>query len=486
MKPDEIRELAEEVVADSVIGQRSALNREGGKDLFSEVLRMRTLGLAAKDGRVADWWSPRRDLDLFQWLLRSDVLVGAIFNTSARLSSIPVSIQPVDESNRNHRRQAMYSDALLQNSWSEIAMPFAIDWQSQDNGAFVEILGAGNPAGPIEPTRIPETDVWVYGTGLAVLDSQRCRRTGDEKYPVVYTHKDPKTGAINEYKLHNTRVYQAAQMPFARAGMNGVGYSGISRCLEQVRRLNNIGLLEEEMTGARPPSQIVFSRGIHAEDVEAAFELADTRGAVESDDKRRSSRLVFISATGAADSVRSTGLETINLTRYPEQYNQETYFNIAVNVLAMCLGFDSREFWPATVRGATRADAEVQHWKSMKKTPGLWMDSHMRNLSRMWCGSNTKPKFGGQDDEQDSVRADIRLRRAQYLQILIETGMIDHEISFQIQLAEGDLTDEQYLHMLVANEERKKIEERSRKLAEEAAKPAPVASRPAPGGGQED
>ena len=104
----------------------------------------------------------------------------------------------------------------------------------------------------------------------------------------------------------------------------------------------------------------------------------------------------------------------------------------------------------------------------------------------MWCGANTKPKMGGQDDAQDSVRADIRLRRAQYLQILIETGMIDHEVAFQIQLMEGDLTDEQYLHMLVANEERKKIEERSRKLAEEAAKPAPVASRPAPGGGQED
>lgn len=71
--------------------------------------------------------------------------------------------------------------------------------------------------------------------------------------------------------------------------------------------------------------------------------------------------------------VKAASVESFDLKKLPEGYDPEVYMNLAVNIISMALGFDPRELWPATVRGATRADAEVQHWKSMRKTPGIWV-----------------------------------------------------------------------------------------------------------------
>lgn len=52
-------------------------------------------------------------------------------------------------------------------------------------------------------------------------------------------------------------------------------------CVRSVLRLDDINLLEDECSGARPISQMIFSRVIGAEDMEKAFDKADEKIMVE-------------------------------------------------------------------------------------------------------------------------------------------------------------------------------------------------------------
>ena len=412
--------------------------------------------------RVPAWWTRKRDEWLWDLVLKSDVLASSIFSTSARLSSIPINVVPRDQANRNQRRLATFSDLLLKYYWQECAFQIALDWQTQDNGVFIEVIGGGEPGGPLEPTKIPGTNDYLYALGLRVLDSQKAQRTGDPTFPVVYTHK-PVGGPEKMYKFHNSRIIYRAQMSTTRRDMFGIGISGASRCIRSILRLDDINLLEDELLGARPISQLLFSRVISAEDMETAFTRADTKIIEELGnlDRRRTSRSVFVSAQGPADLVKASSIEAIDLKRLPEGYDPEVYMNLAVNIISMALGFDAREFWPATVRGATRADAEVQHLKSMRKTPGIWVGDFTKELDAKWCPSSCHTTFDQQDDEQDRARAEIRQLRAEtYSQYLGGTGQsLDTKTIWQIMLEEGDITEQQYEALKTSEEFAAKAEE---------------------------
>lgn len=467
MAIENVRDVLEAVEPHSILPDAppSGRTREVLSALFDSRQKVYYTG-----DRVPGWWSRQRDDWLWQLTLGSDVLSSSVYSTSARLSSIPVNVVPTDRSNRNHRRLANFSDLLLKYHWQEVAFQAAMDWQTQDNGCFIEVIGSGEPSGPIEPTKIPGTNDYLYALGLRVLDAQKAQRTGDPTYPVVYAHK-PTGGMEKTYKFHHSRIIYLAQMPTTRRDMLGVGLCGASRCVRSVLRLDDINLLEDELLGARPISQMIFSRVIGAEDMEKAFDKADEKIMVEAGkvDRRRSSRTVFVSASGPADMVKAASVESFDLKKLPEGYDPEVYMNLAVNIISMALGFDPRELWPATVRGATRADAEVQHWKSMRKTPGIWVGQFTKELGRKWCPNVTHVTFDQQDDEQDRARAEIRQLRAQTYEVLLggQSPALDVQTVWQVMLEEGDITEQQF-EALRNSEEFAMRAENQRLSAEEA------------------
>jgi hypothetical protein len=98
--------------------------------------------------------------------------------------------------------------------WITMFSKWVTDYWSCDNGAFLEIIGAGDPLGPIEGEP----------TGIAHLDSHRIQRTGNTEFPAIYTRPDGQ-----RIKLHRTRITMSADMPSAREEMFGVGFSATSR-----------------------------------------------------------------------------------------------------------------------------------------------------------------------------------------------------------------------------------------------------------------
>jgi hypothetical protein len=432
--------------------------------------------------RVMPWWSRARDKFLWETLVASDALSSAINVTSARLFSIPVSIAPRDDQNKRNREVSYWSNALLNWSCSHELLPFILDWQTQDNGAFAEILGGGSPDGELEPTNVPGTATWLYGLGIRHLDSQKVTRTGDPEYPVIYEMYD-KNGKYRRYKLHRSRVIMTAQMESPRDGMNRVGFCGTSRTIQHVLHLNDISIIKEEWLGSRPISQIIFGRGFTAQQLENAFKIAEEKA--NAIGNMRYAQSVFLGVNGNPDNIRAAGIDTIPLKRLPEGYDEESSFGIAMNVIAMALGFDARELWPATVRGATRADAEVSHLKTMRKTPGVWTQVIGQLLDEKYAPATCFTAFDRQDDEQDRILGENRKMRADELKVRLESRQIDLRTAYEIMLEAGDIKEPQYKHLL------KKLEEDEAKAEEIAAQQTalpttPMTTTPAQDAAQEE
>jgi hypothetical protein len=485
-KPVDLRDLEEAVGNNSILGDPPpAVDLNSGAPMKARPLDLFTTfknRVHSVSDRVPAWWDPRRDVFLWNLWMGSDVMSSAIFSTCARLVSNPVFIRPKDKENKAHRRAAMWSEMLLQYYWSEVAFQFAMDWQTQDNGAFMEIEGAGDPDGPIEPTKIEGTNDYIYGTGLRILDSQNCTRTGNPTWPVVYKHRERAANggiAVRYYKFHHTRIIFSSQMPSTRAEMHNVGLSGVSRCVRNTLRLDDLMTLEDETLGVRPATQLIFSRGITAEDVEKAFEVAEIKSK-NAQAKQRAAYAVMLGVVGNSEQVKAASVEFHDLKKFPEGYDPETSMNIAINIIAMALGFDSREFWPATVRGATRADADIQDRKSRAKTAGVWEKTILMELNAKWAPSVALATFDAPDLEMDALRAEVAKVRAEQRASDKEQGILPNEIIWQQMLASGELDESQYA-WCIANAERIKSEAA---LAREAVQDANEASDNSTGAGE--
>lgn len=474
-RPEDIRELEEAVQPSSIIPDGPAQNSR-----LDAILTDSSRHIFITE-RIFPWWSRQRDRFLWETMIRSDMLSSAIFITSARLYSVPFNIIPKDRNNRRVAEIARWSDMLLKESWASEMYRAIIDWQTQDNGMFLEILGNGDPGGPIEPTLVPGTSTYLYGLGLRHLDSQRCTRTGDPEYPVKYRAKDAR-GRTRDFKIHHSRVLFDAQMPSPRAEMLGVGFSGVSRCISHALHMNDIGILKEEWLGSRPVSEIIFGRGMKADDIKRAFNEADEKA--NSEGLARFAKIVFLGIDGNPELVRSAGLERIPLKRLPEGYDEEKAITVAINVVAMALGFDARTLWPATVRGATRADAEVQHLKTMKMTPGVFVEMMIRQLTKKFCPVSCEVTAEQQDDEQDGIVGSNKKLRAETRELMLASNQIDLRVNYEMMLKDGDLTQEQFDY-LIAKLENDEIVDPTAPVEEEPTEPSD-GSNPEDGDGQVD
>ncbi|GAG35760.1 unnamed protein product, partial [marine sediment metagenome] len=199
--------------------------------------------LGDNSGLVAPWWSQHRDMELRAFWKDCDYLAGAIYAMVARLTTLPFRVLPYDPTIELHVEQAEeFTKRLLSSTewyrgWNVGIARFLIDHLTQDNGSFLEVIGYGNPEGPI------------VGMPLGVVhrDAAKCQRTSDPRYPVIY-----RMDKGESYKLHHTRVIESSSLPSPDSSMNYVGFCAVSRCLNIARNLLDIMIFEQEKLGSRP------------------------------------------------------------------------------------------------------------------------------------------------------------------------------------------------------------------------------------------
>ena len=396
--------------------------------------------LADTGGIVSPWWSARRDMDLRNFWRKCDHFAGAVYSIAAKLAAVPFRIEPRDPSVKTHWQQAEeYQMALEERTdfgagWQSFMGKSLQDLWTQDNGMFWEIIGAGDPAGPIKGPAV----------GVAYLDAARCTRTGNPEYPVTYEDVDGK-----RYKLHYTRVGFYTQMPSPAAEMNGVGTSWLSRCMSIAQNFTDILTYQQEKLGSRPLRGIIYGTGIDGdlvvEAVQAANEAADNAGLA---------RYARIPVVTNRDSGAALTLDVLDLASLPDGFDYQTSVTLGMYAIALAGGFPPRWLWPASVTGATKADAMYQHLAGAMSGAGQTLaairtilggsERGKRHSMGKFLPSHLRMIFDFQDDAADQQQAEIRDLRSQRHERDIADELITVRVAREQMLADGDITEAQF------------------------------------------
>ena len=403
------------------------------------------LFLARAGQTIPPWWSKERDRELDRFWKSVDHVSGAFYTLGSKLASVPFRVEPRDASVALHRKQAEEYQELLEAGsefgagWQELADLFLQDLWTQDNGGFLEVIGAGPKNGAIRGLPV----------GLAHLDSYRCHRTGSLEYPVQYEDTDGRL-----YKLHRSRVLYRSQMPSRRAEMYRVGFCWLSRCINAAQSLLDNVIYKQEKMGSRPKRGIIVTGGnLDPDDVTSAFQQADA--IMDSQGLSKFSKFVVVGANYMPDA----RLEIIDLASLPDGFDYETDMTLTMFTIALAGGFPPRWIWPATVTGATKADAMYQHVAGLTGGPGATLAMLATMLAGPERGGGLLPGavrflpaslrmvFDFQDDEQDRTAADIRNVRSQARERDIQSEAISVRVARQQMLGDGEIDEAEFEEM---------------------------------------
>jgi len=388
------------------------------------------IGLLGGYDVIPKWWSSRRDAELRRYWKTSDQLSGALFTVISKIASIPFTVVAKDSSVRKHADIANEYTELL-NNWTQFGegwetfMSYAIeDLLGQDNGMFIEVIGYGNKSQAIQGPAI----------SLSHLDSQRCTRTGDALYPVLYRDEEGRL-----HKLHYSRVIFASQQPSTDKLMNGVGFCAISRVIFAAQNLRDMNVYESERFGSRPPKQILLTGGgLDPDDLQDAIEISrrlmDTAGL---------SRYSNTVAIGDRNLDKPT-LERIDLTNAPEGYEKKESTIIAMAIIALGFGVDIREIMPLAITGSAKGDAVIQNMKQRGKTIGLTIGLLEKNINKKFLPPFLKIIFDYQDDSQDRQVSEIRSTRSATRDRNMKLGVTNVRVEREQMLKDGEITLEQF------------------------------------------
>lgn len=388
---------------------------------------------------VPNWWSRERDRKLASVWKQSNHLSIAVYNTQAKIVGIPPKIVARDITNNRHIDDAnmlnelLFTSADFARGWEVAYMKFIESLLTQDNGAFMEIIGEGDPAGPI------------VGRPLTIrhLDSSRCIRTSNPLFPVKYQDD---TG--RQYALHHTRVIYSSQMPSAAKEMNGVGFCAVSRTIEIAQTLIDMLQYKQERLGSRPENQLLVGKGITARQIMLA--LRQHEQDLSNRGFRRYARTLAIGSENT-----DIGIEKVDLNHL-DPFDEETSLNLGMFAIAAAFGMDADEIWPVAGKSAGKQEANIRRMRSRGRLPAQITSEIRGQFNYKVLPPHLAMTFDFKDDEEDMQQANIRDIRARNRERdlgdgainirsarlgMMESGDLDRNTYEQMELTDGRLPD---------------------------------------------
>ena len=220
------------------------------------------ISVASAADTIVPWGtSPKeRDNQLRAFWPTEPIFSGGLFTTVSQYASFSWSLLGPHRTVR--LAQEMLSSAQMGQGWEMLMEPFLIDYFTQDNGAFLEIVRTDDsPTAPV--------------ISLNHLDSNRCERTGRYQTPVIYTDRE---GARHTLKWYN--VVAMSEFPSPIEAAYGVGYCALTRVLRAAQVMRDIGIVKQEKAGGRFTRQVHLVGGVQTRIIEDA--MAQKQAAADS------------------------------------------------------------------------------------------------------------------------------------------------------------------------------------------------------------
>lgn len=338
---------------------------------------------------IAPYWSAQRDMELrsFLWREGNDILQGAVSSMVKWGKTLSWVCEGPDEVTKGY--QSALSESEFGDGWGTLISKVLTDYYTQDKGASIELIGNGDPDGPIQGPVL----------GLAHLDAASIQPTGDITYPVIFNN--PKDG--KPHRIHTTRVIRLVDMPSPNEALNGVGFCAISRIIATTQVLLKLIRYKNEKLSDMPEAGLLILNNINPkqwDDVKAGHQK----------DRRKLGQEIWsnVMSLVSLDPSQPASANFVSFATLPNGFNETEATDIYLNIVALAFGVDKREFWPESKSGlGGNREAEIMTEKAKGKGKGDIIAAIERAINWKVLPASVNFRFDFRDDQQDKLKAEI-------------------------------------------------------------------------------
>ncbi len=367
----------------------------------------------------------QRDNQLRHFYITEPFLHSAVYSNAVRNTNFEFELEG-PEIVVEALRKPIFDLADLGGGWMQLIMKTCVDYYTQDNGAFWELIREdnGNPESPV--------------INIAHLDAWRMLRTGNPEEPYVYTDRNG-----GRHKLKWFQVVSLVEMPSPMETMNGVGHSAVSRILRAAQILKDISVYKHEKVSGS------FSRAIHLVSGVSAKMVSDTmEQSREHAQNRGLTRYRQPVVLGSVDPAANVSSVQIDLASLPDAFDEDTTYKWYVAQMAMAFGTDYQDFAPLPGGNmGTSQQSEIQHRKSRGKGPAHFMNLIEHALNTYVMPENVEFRYNAQDIESEQISSRVAAVRAKTRSDRIKSGEISPRVARLIAIKDGDLEPEEFEEM---------------------------------------
>lgn len=372
----------------------------GGLGLFDGLGLQQTI--VPKTGLPA-WLNPARDMILSQTLHMEDMWAAATAKAVTKQAARGFTVEDSEDSSvRVERAQKLllWYDGSV---WSLGIQKWLQDFLLCDNGAFMEVEREGNKP-------------WGRPTALWHLDSQRCHRTGDLKWPVTYWSADGEW-----HKLRYDQVIALADMPSPRREARGIGLCSASRAWNTIMKLSAVETyFREKITGSRTLA-IHIVNGLNWTQLEDAMQDGDESQARKGFVVYKGSLII---PTVKADAPPS--LVTIPLAEVPDGFDVDLERKDAYLRYANAIGVPVQDIQPLSGQGLGTGTQSII---LAEEAEGYGLAAGMRALTQsintfVLPKATTFSLSNANDARERLQKASADKAQAEVLGILVQMGAL--------------------------------------------------------------
>lgn len=412
------------------------------------------------------WWSLRRDQYIDRFWPTEPYLAGAVYSIMARNASFRYEFTgPLNDVKWS---QDLLAQANFGAGWQDFITKISQDLLTQGNGAMFEIIRPAKArvksGDYYDAIKVMDEDTeqmtWMpfdirtgkfihedfklidspldLPIGIAHLDSQKCVRTGNLDFPIIYTDLKGK-----RHKMAYWQVCTLEDMPSPREELRNVGHCAVDRSLRLSQIIRDMLIYKHEKVSGR------FARAIHITNTDAIMlQDAIDQASVSADSQglMRYSQPVIL-ATVNPDSVPS--IATIPLATLPDGFSEEESMKWYIAGLANAFGVDYGFLAPLPGNKlGTGQQSETQERQAKGKSSSLFQQM----LTYKFSYNGILPRcvqfrFGTPDPFEESEKDRALARRARAYSTLIQSELLPPIVVRQIAADRGDI-DPKYLEMM--------------------------------------
>jgi len=402
------------------------------------------LAIAADD--IPQWGTTPvvRDKKLREFWVTEPLLASAVYGVTIRNASFAWEVVGSDPSKPNPKYTVSRVTEILKRSnrgkgWQDLMLKTCTDLYCTDNGAFWHLIRKQDrPDSPV--------------LNITHLDSARCLRTGDPKYPVIYTDRMGREHILRWYE-----VVTIEEFPSPVEEMYGMQVCAVSRCLRAAQILRDIAVYKHEKVSGAWTRSVHFISNVTQSAIENAVDLAEEQNLNRG--LYRYSQPVVIAGLDPKNPISHA---QVDLASLPDAFDEETTFKWYIAQLALAFGVDYQEFAPLMSGNlGSSQQAEILHLKTRGKGPALIMTVLENVLNDHGIlPNNVIFRFKEQDVRTEREKADTKFARAKQRSMMLRSGEIDEEAARQLAVEDGDIPEWMATEIAARRKKEEKEEQR--------------------------